>query len=233
MGCCLTASSHYLDQTDNAALCQLVPWGMYFSKILLEQAWEWVAMKKTENILQWDTPRKIMKQIDPVHLILETWWYVNEYTNRHKEKLLTPLLTGGNKNLFHEVHNSSCMAYPPSVFFLGKYTSINSMRLSDAYTHKKIGYHWFRWLVACSASNHYLNQYWLIANWIIRHEFRWSSNQNTTNLFHENGFENVICKRLAMLFRPLCVNSLKPRQNRCHLQTTVWNAFYWMETYWF
>ena len=29
------------------------------------QAWEWVAMKKTENILQGGTPRKIMKQIYP------------------------------------------------------------------------------------------------------------------------------------------------------------------------
>ena len=29
------------------------------------QAWEWVAMKKTENILQGGTPRKIMKQTAP------------------------------------------------------------------------------------------------------------------------------------------------------------------------
>ena len=36
---------------------------------------------------------------------------------------------------------------------------INSMRPSDVYVHRQSNDHWFRWwLVACSASSHYLNQ---------------------------------------------------------------------------
>ena len=39
--------------------------------------------------------------------------------------------------------------------------------------------HWFRlWLVACSASSHYLNQPWLIVNWTLRNRLDWNFNQN-------------------------------------------------------
>ena len=45
----------------------------------------------------------------------------------------------------------------------------------------KLGHHTFRWwLVAGSASSHYLNQCWLIGNnWTIVNIFRWNFNQNT------------------------------------------------------
>ena len=54
--------------------CQLDPLGTNFNEILIKiqnffihknQAWEWVAMKKNENILQGGTPRKIKIQIYP------------------------------------------------------------------------------------------------------------------------------------------------------------------------
>ena len=45
--------------------------------------------------------------------------------------------------------------------------------------------HSFRqWLVACSASTHYLNQYWLIVDQTLRNKFQWNSNQNTKHCIH-------------------------------------------------
>ena len=39
--------------------------------------------------------------------------------------------------------------------------------------------HCFRkWLVTCSAPSHYLNQWWIIIDWIIRNKFQCNSNQS-------------------------------------------------------
>ena len=60
--------------------------------------------------------------------------------------------------------------------------------------------HCFRkWLVAYSAPSHYLNQCRVIINWIIRNKFQWNFNQNTKLLIHENAFENIVSKMMAIL----------------------------------
>ena len=56
-----------------------------------------------------------------------------------------------------------------------------------------LGHHWFRkWLVACSASSHYLNQCWLIVNWAPGNIFQWNLNRNSIIFIQENENENVI-----------------------------------------
>ena len=62
--------------------------------------------------------------------------------------------------------------------------SLNLLRRSDAYM-----------LVACSATTHYLNQWWLIVNWTQRNMFRWS-------FMHRNMSS---AKMAAVLSRPQCV----------------------------
>ena len=48
---------------------------------------------------------------------------------------------------------------------------------------------------------------------------------NLKVLIQENAFENV-CKMLAILFRPQCINSFPPGQNGCHLTDNVfWCIF--------
>ena len=52
----------------NGALVQMLidgRQGQFPMTECLKQAWEWLAMKKTENILQGGNPRKIKIQIDP------------------------------------------------------------------------------------------------------------------------------------------------------------------------
>ena len=64
----------------------------------------------------------------------------------------------------------------------------------------ELGHYWFRWRrVACSMPSHYMNQYWLIINWIHRNKLQWHSNQNTKRFVHENAFENADWK-----WRPCC-----------------------------
>ena len=66
----------------------------------------------------------------------------------------------------------------------------------------ELGQHWFRkWLVACSAPNHYLNQCCLIVNWTLRNKFQWNFNKNSEVFIHENSLENVICKMVNILSR--------------------------------
>ena len=57
------------------------------------------------------------------------------------------------------------------------------------------------WLVTCLVPSHYLNQWWRIVNRSFRNKLQWNSNQNIKLFIDENAFENVICKRAAILSR--------------------------------
>ena len=50
------------------------------------------------------------------------------------------------------------------------------------------------WLVAHSATTHYLNQWWFIVNKTPRDIFRWNSVWNSKVFIQENAYENVVCK---------------------------------------
>ena len=63
------------------------------------------------------------------------------------------------------------------------------------------------------APSHYLNQCWLIVNWTQGLELQWKINQYTRPFILENAFENVICKLVAILFRPQSVNGDYPGQH--------------------
>ena len=58
-------------------------------------------------------------------------------------------------------------------------------------------------VMACCliSQNHYLNQCWLIVNWIFKNKSRWNLNQDALIFIEENAFENVICHVAAILFR--------------------------------
>ena len=63
--------------------------------------------------------------------------------------------------------------------------------------------------------SHYLNQSWIIVNWILRNKSQWNSNQSTKLFIHKNAFENV-CEMVTILSRGEGVNSLKPNV-KCQL----------------
>ena len=76
---------------------------------------------------------------------------------------------------------------------------INSLRPNNIWVNK-LGHHVFRkWLVAWSATSHYLNQeyYWLD----LRSSFQWHVHHKSNILIHENAFYNVICEMVAILSR--------------------------------
>ena len=50
--------------------------------------------------------------------------------------------------------------------------------------------------------SHYLNHHWLVFNW---NKLQWNYSQNTTIFIYENALESI-CKIVAILYRPLCVN---------------------------
>ena len=69
------------------------------------------------------------------------------------------------------------------------------------------GQHWFRyWLVAYSASSHYLNQCWVIFKWTLRNKLEWNCNQNTQLFIHKNASEYIVCEMAAILSRGRLVN---------------------------
>ena len=81
--------------------------------------------------------------------------------------------------------------------------------LIDAETHiciTKLGHHWFRkWLVTSSVPSHYLNQCWIIVNWMHGNIFQWNLNHNKTLFITKSIFENVVFKMLAIWSWPQCV----------------------------
>ena len=83
----------------------------------------------------------------------------------------------------------------------------------------KQGHHRSRkWLVAWSASSHYLNRWWNIVNWTLRNKVQWNRKQNSCIFIQENAFENVVWKMAVFLSRPQCVN-----HGWCdHMATKIW-----------
>ena len=104
-----------------------------------------------------------------------------------------------------------------------------------------LGHFWLRkWLVAYSAPSHYLNkcceQCCNIVNLTLRNKLQ--SNcidklKNSWNI-HENAFENVVWKMLAILSQPQCVNGLnywvfsgKLLSGECH-RTSLMICQHWL-----
>ena len=58
-------------------------------------------------------------------------------------------------------------------------------------------------VACCSMPCHYLNQCWLVVNWIPRNTHCGYMNRNKTIFIHENAFQNVVCKMSAILFSSL------------------------------
>ena len=84
------------------------------------------------------------------------------------------------------------------------------------------GQHWFRkWLVAYSASTHYLNQCWFTVNWTLRNKLQPNFNRNSNIYLEDNAFENAVCKKAAILSQLQCV---KPMLNTPNYMFLLWNA---------
>ena len=70
-------------------------------------------------------------------------------------------------------------------------------------------------IIIGSDNGHYLNQCWNIVNWALRNKLQWNYNRHLNILIQENAF--VLCKMVAILSRPQCVNSLSaPGDHQVH-----------------
>ena len=49
-----------------------------------------------------------------------------------------------------------------------------------------------KWLVACPAPSHYLNQCWKIVEWTLRNKLKWNRNRNWYIFIQENAFEYAV-----------------------------------------
>ena len=95
----------------------------------------------------------------------------------------------------------------PIIVLDNKQISLTHLPLVPHICVGKLSHYWFRqWLVACSATSHYLNQYWLFVYWTLGNKFQWILNRNTKVFIHENAFKNVVCKMAAILSRGRWVN---------------------------
>ena len=56
-----------------------------------------------------------------------------------------------------------------------------------------------KWLVACLALTHYLNQCWHVVNGFIRNKLQWNLDENSNIFIQENVSENVVCNMSAIL----------------------------------
>ena len=68
----------------------------------------------------------------------------------------------------------------------------------------KLCHHWFIWwLVACSATSHYLKQCGLIVHWTIFNHFK--KVIRNSNISIKYAFQNAACKKVPILWRPQCI----------------------------
>ena len=75
----------------------------------------------------------------------------------------------------------------------------------DTYMHRWTRLSSFQVMVVpCSEPSHYLNQWWLIVNWINQNKLQWKWTSNIIIFIRENAPENV-WKIWVKLFRPQCV----------------------------
>ena len=72
-----------------------------------------------------------------------------------------------------------------------------------------------------SAPSHYLNQCWNIVNWTSRNKLKWNVNRNSYIFIPDNPFENVVWKMAAILSRPQCINTFRPRQYGRHFPDDI------------
>ena len=75
----------------------------------------------------------------------------------------------------------------------------------------ELGHHWLKkWLVACWAPYHYLNQWSLIVDCNLRYKLLWNLDKYSKIFFMNNISGYIVCMMLDILFRSQCVNSLRP-----------------------
>ena len=102
------------------------------------------------------------------------------------------------------------LGYPAQgcIYATADLTALNPLPLVPHICVSELSKLCFRqWLVAFSASSHYLNQSWFIVNWTLRNKFQWNLNQNTKLFIHKDAFENVVYEMAAILSRGRCVKA--------------------------
>ena len=98
----------------------------------------------------------------------------------------------------------------------------------------------WQWLVNCSVPSHYPNQCWRLLNWTLGNIIQWNLNQKTIIHIEENGFEDVICKMLAIFskcewviaYSTAAVNTLRPRQNGLQFADDIFKCIFFNENVW-
>ena len=97
----------------------------------------------------------------------------------------------------------------------------------------EIGHHWFRWrLVACSASSHYQDQWWLLIDHTRENRFRWKIDQNQPIFIDKNALQLIVSfitfssrkrrvKRFIILFVIFIWNEYFEQATLKLLKTTV------------
>ena len=109
----------------------------------------------------------------------------------------------GTKLCLMHVHISFCVQFEIECPY--KTVQFNSLWWSDVIC---LVPHWFRyWFGAHGTSSQYLNKCWFTDNFT-RHwnKLQWHLKQSKNSFFQENVFVNVVCKMLAILFRPYHVD---------------------------
>ena len=95
-----------------------------------------------------------------------------------------------------------CSIYIYIYIYIYMRLSLTHLPLVPSICVNKLDQHWFRYrLVAYSAPSHYLYQYWVIVNGILKNKLHWNLNQNTSLSIHENAYENIVCEIAAILSR--------------------------------
>ena len=118
----------------------------------------------------------------------------------------------------------------------------------------ELGQHCFiQWLVAYSAPTHYLNQFWVIVNWILRKKLLWNLNQSTNVSFTKmhlvissakwrtyfpRGDDLTLRVNHAVRYSRVQIqyiwntDTLRPRQNGCHFPDDIFKCIFLNESIW-
>ena len=141
---------------------------------------------KTVNYIKWQSPNCFINFLEKSFKIPKWSVHVLQISHNYTESMcVIPLCS-------EELNNKILMRKCRSA--LTPWGLVTNIEASEIITGSGIGL----------APSHHNNLCWLTVNWTLQNKRQRNLNQNASNFFQENTFENIICESQIFLQVPMC-----------------------------
>ena len=148
-----------------------------------------------------------MLAFKPILCPLRLTWLLNPINKMIGWKTLMPVqgarshdLVVGARTRYHWTKEVPLLFL--QITLLSIMQSLTHLPLVSHICVNELSHRWLRkWLVACSAPSHSLNQCGRIVNWSLGNIFQWNLNPNYIIFIQEDAIENIVCQNGGHLTR--------------------------------